>query len=146
MKGKIGLEEHFAIEDTLNDSKGFLPDDVWPELRGRLIDIHDRRIAEMDRHGVEMMVLSLNAPAIQAMQDYFRIAATNIRAVEKTRLACEPIQLNALLDFARRAYRRPLTPAEKTSMPRIHPAYSPAAPNRTKTPISAGSESPHTRR
>jgi len=63
VKGKIGLEEHFAIEDTLNDSKGFLPDDVWPELRGRLIDIHDRRIAEMDRHGVEMMVLSLNAPS-----------------------------------------------------------------------------------
>ena len=69
MKGKIGLEEHFAIEDTLSDSKGFLPDDVWPELRGRLIDIHERRIAEMDRHGVEMMVLSLNAPAIQAMPD-----------------------------------------------------------------------------
>jgi len=69
VKGKIGLEEHFAIEVTLNDSKGFLPDDVWPELRGRLIDIHDRRIAEMDRHGVEMMVLSLNAPAIQAMPD-----------------------------------------------------------------------------
>jgi len=69
VKGKVGLEEHFAIEDTLNDSKGFLPDDVWPELRGRLIDIHDRRIAEMDRHGVEMMVLSLNAPAIQAILD-----------------------------------------------------------------------------
>src|SRR5882672_8619133 len=69
VKGKIGLEEHFAIEDTLSDSKGFLPDDVWPELRGRLIDIHDRRIAEMDRHGVEMMVLSLNAPAIQAIPD-----------------------------------------------------------------------------
>jgi len=69
VKGKVGLEEHFAIEDTLNDSKGFLPDDVWPELRGRLIDIHDRRIAEMDRHGVEMMVLSLNAPAVQAILD-----------------------------------------------------------------------------
>jgi len=26
MKGKIGLEEHFAIDDTLNDSKGFFPD------------------------------------------------------------------------------------------------------------------------
>ena len=69
MKGKVGLEEHFATEDTLADSKGFLPDDTWPELRGRLIDIHERRIAEMDRHGVEMMVLSLNAPAIQAMPD-----------------------------------------------------------------------------
>ncbi len=29
MKGKIGLEEHFAIDDTLNDSKGFFPEDIW---------------------------------------------------------------------------------------------------------------------
>ena len=26
MKGKIGLEEHFAIDDTLMDSKGFFPE------------------------------------------------------------------------------------------------------------------------
>jgi predicted TIM-barrel fold metal-dependent hydrolase len=69
MKGKIGLEEHFATDDTLAESKGFLPDHTWPELRNRLIDFHDRRIAEMDRNGVEMMLLSLNAPAIQAILD-----------------------------------------------------------------------------
>ena len=69
MKGKIGLEEHFATDDTLADSKGFLPDHTWPELRGRLLDFHERRIAEMDRNGVEMMILSLNAPAIQAILD-----------------------------------------------------------------------------
>src|SRR5207248_7456884 len=32
MQGKIGLEEHFAIPETLNDSKGYLPDYTWPEL------------------------------------------------------------------------------------------------------------------
>src|SRR5579871_1359213 len=69
MKGKIGLEEHFATDDTLADSKGFLPDHTWPELRGRLVDFHERRLAEMDRNGVEMMILSLNAPAIQAILD-----------------------------------------------------------------------------
>ena len=69
MKGKIGLEEHFAIPETLGDSKGFLADATWPELQGRLMDIHERRIAEMDRHGMEMMVLSLNAPAVQAIAD-----------------------------------------------------------------------------
>ena len=69
MQGKIGLEEHFAIDDTLNDSKGFLPDGVWPELRGRLIDMHDRRLSEMDKHGMELMILSLNAPAVQAIPD-----------------------------------------------------------------------------
>jgi predicted TIM-barrel fold metal-dependent hydrolase len=72
VKGKIGLEEHFATEETLADSKGFLPDTTWSELRGRLVDIHDRRLAEMDRNGVEMMVLSLNAPAVQAIPDAAR--------------------------------------------------------------------------
>ncbi len=69
MDGKIGLEEHFAIEETLADSKGFLPDQIWPELRDRLLDIQDRRIREMDENGMEMMLLSLNAPVVQAVPD-----------------------------------------------------------------------------
>lgn len=36
MQGKIGLEEHFAIPETLNDSKIFVADSVWPELEKRL--------------------------------------------------------------------------------------------------------------
>jgi gamma-resorcylate decarboxylase len=72
MKGKVGLEEHFAIEDTINDSKGFLPDRVWTELRARLLDFQDKRLAEMDRHGMDIMILSLNAPAVQAIPDVKR--------------------------------------------------------------------------
>ena len=48
MNGKIGLEEHFAIADTLDDSKGFLGDAVWPELESRLMDIQERRLVEME--------------------------------------------------------------------------------------------------
>ncbi|HUF80781.1 MAG TPA: amidohydrolase family protein [Burkholderiales bacterium] len=69
MKGKIGLEEHFAIEDTLMDSRGFFPDDVWSEVKDRILDLHGRRLRLMDEHGMQMMVLSLNAPAIQAIPD-----------------------------------------------------------------------------
>lgn len=69
MKGKIALEEHFAIQDTLEDSNGFLPDAVWTELSARLLDIHGKRLKQMDEHGIEMMLLSLNAPAIQAIPD-----------------------------------------------------------------------------
>ena len=69
MQGKIGLEEHFAIEDTVMDSAAFFDDNVWQELRGRLLDRNDRRLSEMDRHGMELMILSLNAPAIQAIAD-----------------------------------------------------------------------------
>jgi len=69
MQGKIGLEEHFAIADTLNDSRGFFPDHIWNELRGRLLDLHGNRLRLMDRYGIEMMILSLNAPAVQAIPD-----------------------------------------------------------------------------
>ena len=69
MKGKIGLEEHFAIDDTLNDSKGFFPDNIWVEVRERIMDLHGRRLRLMDEFGMEMMILSLNAPAIQAIPD-----------------------------------------------------------------------------
>jgi 2,3-dihydroxybenzoate decarboxylase len=63
MQGKIGLEEHFAIPETLNDSKGYLGDNVWPELEKRLMDMQEYRLRQMDAHGMEMMILSLNAPA-----------------------------------------------------------------------------------
>jgi 2,3-dihydroxybenzoate decarboxylase len=68
MQGKIALEEHFAIEPTLGDSQVFGAH-VWPELRHRLIDIQETRLGEMDKHGIEMMILSLNAPAVQAIHD-----------------------------------------------------------------------------
>src|SRR5215468_5728076 len=69
MQRKIALEEHFAIPETLSDSRGYLPDETWAELRARVLDIHDRRLREMDQHGVEIMILSLNAPAVQAIPD-----------------------------------------------------------------------------
>ncbi len=69
MKGKIALEEHFAIPETLQDSAGFVPGSYWTELSARLLDIQNRRLREMDRHGIEMMLLSLNAPAVQAIPD-----------------------------------------------------------------------------
>ncbi len=70
MKGKIGIEEHFAIDETLQDSSTrYLTDSIWPELQSRLLDIQQKRIDFMDEFGIEMMVLSLNAPAIQAISD-----------------------------------------------------------------------------
>ncbi|HLA21441.1 MAG TPA: amidohydrolase family protein [Pseudolabrys sp.] len=68
MQSKIALEEHVAIEPTLGDSQVFGAH-VWTELRHRLLDVQDTRLREMDRHGIEMMILSLNAPAVQAIHD-----------------------------------------------------------------------------
>jgi 2,3-dihydroxybenzoate decarboxylase len=73
MQGKVTLEDHFAIEATLGDSQPF-GTHVWPELRHRLLDFHDQRLRLMDASGVEIMIVSLNAPAIQAIADVKRAA------------------------------------------------------------------------
>src|ERR1700729_253633 len=80
MQGKIALEEHFAIAETLSDSRGYFPDRVWQEVKSRSLDIQDRRLAEMDANGIEMMLLSLNAPAVQAIPDKARAAEIARRA------------------------------------------------------------------
>jgi 2,3-dihydroxybenzoate decarboxylase len=68
MQGKIALEEHVAIDATLADSQVFGAH-VWQDLRPRLRDVQDMRLGEMDKHGIEMMILSLNAPAVQAIHE-----------------------------------------------------------------------------
>ncbi|MCF7553630.1 gamma-resorcylate decarboxylase [Pseudonocardia sp. WMMC193] len=80
MHGKIALEEHFAIPDTLQDSAGFVPGHYWDELQSRLLDIQDTRLKLMDRHGIETMILSLNAPAVQAITDRDRAVEVARRA------------------------------------------------------------------
>src|SRR5256885_16842244 len=71
MSGKIALEEHFATPATLGDSKVFGAH-VWEELGPRLTDFQDKRLRLMDASGVEIMIASLNAPAVQAIHDVKR--------------------------------------------------------------------------
>jgi predicted TIM-barrel fold metal-dependent hydrolase len=77
--GKVTLEDHFAIEETLSDSQVFGPH-VWNELRPRLLDFSEMRLREMDKGGVETMILSLNAPAVQAIADARRAIAVSHQA------------------------------------------------------------------
>ncbi len=57
-----------------------------------------------------------NPVVLQAIQEHFRLTSVNIRAIQKVRAAAQPTQINALVDFARRAYRRPLTAEERTNL------------------------------
>jgi Protein of unknown function (DUF1592)/Protein of unknown function (DUF1588)/Protein of unknown function (DUF1587)/Protein of unknown function (DUF1585)/Protein of unknown function (DUF1595) len=59
---------------------------------------------------------SKNDVAIKAVEDHFNSVNQGIRWVEQTRLAAEPVHLDALLKFAARAYRRPLTKAERDDL------------------------------
>jgi len=71
MQGKVTLEDHFATRTTLGDSQVF-GTHVWSELGPRLLDFQDKRLRLMDEAGIEIMIASLNAPAIQAIHDIKR--------------------------------------------------------------------------
>lgn len=69
MQGKIAVEEHFAIPDMTPPGTARWPTPYWAGMHARLIDLFDRRLAEMDQTGIELAVLSLNADGIQAIPD-----------------------------------------------------------------------------
>ena len=52
----------------------------------------------------------------QAIESYFAGISAEIRRVEQARLATEPSHLAALVTFAERAYRRPLSAAEREDL------------------------------
>ena len=75
MQGKIALEEHFATEATLGDSQVFGAACLGHAAARACSTSRTCACSEMDKHGVEMMILSLNAPAVQAIHDVKRAIA-----------------------------------------------------------------------
>jgi len=68
MQGKIAFEEHMAIPETLEDAKGFAGESGrWDAFSHELLDLYEQRLETMDATGIELAILSLNAPAIQAI-------------------------------------------------------------------------------
>ncbi|MBT8099099.1 MAG: amidohydrolase family protein [Gammaproteobacteria bacterium] len=68
MQRKIAFEEHMAIPETLADSKGFAGESGrWDEFAEEILDLDERRLGAMDRAGIDIALLSLNAPAVQAI-------------------------------------------------------------------------------
>jgi hypothetical protein len=50
---------------------------------------------------------------VEAIEFHFKWENDTLRRIEKMRLDAEPLHLNALVKFAARAYRRPLTATER---------------------------------
>jgi len=66
MKGKIGFEEHFAIEETLEETRSFAGDSgIWDQFTRQILDLEDERLEHMDKTGIELALLSLNSPGVQ---------------------------------------------------------------------------------
>ena len=57
-----------------------------------------------------------NPIAVQAIKDHFQRVNSTIRSVEQMRAKAEPQHLDALLKFAARAYRAPLSKTERDGM------------------------------
>ncbi len=57
-----------------------------------------------------------NDVALEVVRDYFVQMNRNVRALEAAKAGAEPSHLDALLAFAKRAYRRPLTKEESDEL------------------------------
>ena len=83
MKGKIAFEEHIAIEETLSHSKTFAGESGrWDDFALELLD-RDRRLAAMDKTGIELAILSLNAPGLQSILDPDEAVETAVKANDR---------------------------------------------------------------
>jgi len=68
MKNKIAFEEHFAIEETLEQTRSFAGDSgVWDDFTREILDLGNERLDHMDKTGIEFAILSLNAPGVQGI-------------------------------------------------------------------------------
>lgn len=68
MQNKIAFEEHMAILETTEETRDFAGESgSYSEFVEDILDLDDRRIGHMDRAGIEISILSLNAPAIQSI-------------------------------------------------------------------------------
>ncbi len=69
MRNKIALEEHFAIDLTIEQSRAYAPVEFWPRLKATLLDIEKERLERMEQGGTSYSILSLNSPGIQLLHD-----------------------------------------------------------------------------
>lgn len=76
---KIALEEHFVTADLAgygSSTSSIAQPHVWADASRRLLDFTAERLPEMDAAGLDVQVLSLNSPGIQAEPN----AAVAVRA------------------------------------------------------------------
>jgi 2,3-dihydroxybenzoate decarboxylase len=84
MQGKVALEEHVVLPSLAAPGAVGTPEDVndpeyFQDVRGRLGD-YEKRLEDMDRFGIEHMVLSLSQPGVQGIYEPARAVDAARRA------------------------------------------------------------------
>jgi mono/diheme cytochrome c family protein len=97
------------IDGRGRESGSFRPGDAAVTSEKVIFSIRDSYLAKAEKGNSDEV-------AKQAIRDHFARVNATIRHVEKSRLEAEPIHLASLLDFAARAYRRPLEDKEKDDL------------------------------
>ena len=70
MDGKIALEEHWSVDETLQIAGQPVRTGArWEELCRLLVEFRAQRLDGMDANGIELAILGLNSPALQAILD-----------------------------------------------------------------------------
>lgn len=93
------------VEGRGRESGSFRPGDAAVTSEKVIFEIRDTYLAKAEKDGDEL--------SREAIREHFARVNAMIRKVEKARLDAEPIHLAAALDFAERAWRRPLREGER---------------------------------
>src|SRR5690606_12296808 len=84
MQGKIAFEEHFAIPETLEQTRAFAGESsAWDDFTRQILDLESERLEQMDKTGIELAILSLNAPGVQRILDPQEALATARKANDR---------------------------------------------------------------
>ena len=89
-------------------------DFVRPEDRDSVSEAKIKRLKEAFL--TKARAAGASETVLQAIRDHFDGVNATVRSIEKARLDAEPSHLAALVEFAGRAYRRPLTQSEKDDL------------------------------
>lgn len=115
---KIALEEHFMAPDFI-DYWATTFANISPDLSGKaltaLSDFGDRRIDDMDRHGIEFSVLGLAGPGVQVERDA-ALAVRRAREVNDflaTEIARKPNRYGGLAHLAMQSPADAVTELER---------------------------------
>lgn len=99
-------DSRFMISEEFDFARAEDKDAASEEKIARLAEVY---LAKALRNGAGEV-------EAQAIRDHYRIAKENIRWVEQARAAAEPAHLAALVDFAERAFRRPLSDEQRADV------------------------------